>query len=304
MAGSTGTTKPSAKERALKAAANAEAVEPTPDEKLLQEQAQEEAAAPAPAEDTIASEAAVREERAQENIRREMEFAEREAALAAREAAVELRMRETESELPLDELPPIVKAFVEGQAAQTAALQAGLEALAEKFAGATGREVQVSLGSDGASAPSLIEQLKGTVDDGGPGEVPLEKPVVFVARGAMYKVVLRPRYRGVSPTGEQYFTTGSAADFAPTGQYQTTNPETVELLKSRPGFGTDFWIQGSEPFSAPDPKVILGEIFAAAMSLDDDELARLEADERASHKRKVVLDALELARTRVQGFES
>jgi hypothetical protein len=136
-------------------------------------------------------------------------------------------------------------------AANNAAMMQAVELLAEKLAGQGGREVQIALEGP---VEDLVRQLAGTVSDGGDGEDPLPAPVTFVARGAMFKAIKKPRYRGVGPTGEQIFTTGVAADFAPTGMFSTRNREMAEWLRGRPGFNVDFWEQGAEPFSAPDPK--------------------------------------------------
>ena len=37
---------------------------------------------------------------------------------------------------------------------------------------------------------------------------------------------------------------GVWADFAPEGEYSTTDPEAAEKLRSMPNFGTDFWEPG------------------------------------------------------------
>lgn len=189
-----------------------------------------------------------------------------------------------------------------GLAAVLAAQTRILEVLAEKLAGQSGREVQVQLGSGGESAETLLKQLVGTVEDGGDGDDPLEYPVTYISKGSQFKAIKKPRYRGVSPTGEQFFTTGIAADFAPHGQWTTRNRDMAAWIETRPGFGTDFWRQGAEPFSAPDPSKILEQIMDAILALDDARLAQLEADEKASHKRPLVLGQLAAARNRVQGF--
>lgn len=210
-------------------------------------------------------------------------------------------------ELPDDlelDLPPAVAAILAGQQAQQQAQQqaltAALEMLAEKVAGQTGVERTVPLNG---SVDDLVRGLEGTSTAGETlPDDQLEKPVVFISKGAAYRVVRKPRHRFQSPNGEQFFTTGLAADFAPHARFETDSQEWVDYLRGRPGFGFDFWELGNEPHTAPDPGVVLAQIMGAMLELDDSELAKIETEERASHKRKVVLDAVGVARNKVQGF--
>lgn len=313
MSDTTGTPKKAAKKPAAAPAV-------TPDEDLLMQQAQEEAEAKAAGgsvETPIEEAPALASNLGKLEVLRKLwlhthvgepmpsdeRLLELEDSLLAGASAPSPAVPDAPDDLMAD-LPPAVAAILAGQAQQQAALTQALEMLAEKVAGQRGTEVQVSLGSGGESAEKLLKQLVGTVEDGGDGEEPLEHPVTYISKGSHFKAIYKPRYRGVGPTGEQFFTTGIAADFAPHGQWTTKNREMAEWLETRPGFGTDFWRQGAEPFSAPDPSTILEQIMDAMLALDDARLAELEAEERASHKRPLVLKQLQAARNRVQGFSA
>jgi hypothetical protein len=200
------------------------------------------------------------------------------------------------------DLPPAVLAILAAQAqataAQTAALTKAVETMAERFAGQSGAEITLS-----GDAQDLLRQLSGTVSDGGDGDNPLDEPVVFISRGRQCNVIKKARNRLTMPDGSQAFTTGVHADFSPNGMFTTRNSEMVEYLKARPGFGNEYWIMGAEPHAQVNPSEILKRIFELAMQLDDGALQELESEERATHKRPAVLQALAAARQQVQAFE-
>jgi hypothetical protein len=148
----------------------------------------------------------------------------------------------------------------------------------------------------------LAAALDGTMDDGGDGDDPLDEPVVFRSRGAEFKCIVVPRRRFTGPTGEQYFTNGVGMNFSPDGVYSTRNRRNVEALRRRPGMNREYWEVGKEPHSAPDPQLVVGRIFDLALALDDAGLEEIEMQERASHKREIVLKAVSAARLKVQGF--
>lgn len=218
-------------------------------------------------------------------------------------------MLEPESIVPglpadlVDDLPPAVMAILAAQAqataAQTAALTKVVETLAEKVAGQSGHEITLA-----GEAKDLLRQLTGTVTDGGDGDNPLDEPVVFISRGRNCNVVKKARNRLTMPDGSQAFTTGVHADFSPSGMFATRNPDMVEYLKARPGFGNEYWLMGAEPHAQVNPGETLRRIFELAMQLDDGALAELESEERATHKRPAVLQALAAAREQVQAFET
>lgn len=211
-------------------------------------------------------------------------------------------------ELPpemLEGLPAAVVAFITAQqaaaaaqAAQTNKLLEGMFAMVERTAAKQGREVTLE-----GSVDELVAQMSGTVTTGPPPENPLPRPVVFISKGAMFKAVRKPRYRTVMPTGEQYFTTGITYDFAPNGIFETVDPAAVAWLKKRPGMNVEYWEQESPPHTEPDPATLMDRIIDMALELDDAGLAALEADEKASWKRPVVLAAIKRARRRIQGFQ-
>lgn len=201
------------------------------------------------------------------------------------------------------DLPPAVLAILamnaQATAAQTAALTKAVEMMAEKVAGQGGHEITLA-----GDAKDLLRQLSGTVTDGGDGDNPLDEPVVFISRGRNCNVVKKARNRLTMPDGSQAFTTGVHADFSPSGMFATRNPDMVEYLKARPGFGNEYWVMGAEPHAQVNPSEILRRIFELAMQLDDGALAELESEERATHKRPAVLQALAAAREQVQAFET
>lgn len=226
---------------------------------------------------------------------------ERGATPAAADATTR---RAAASQLSADlthDLPPAVIAILAQMAAQTAAVTKVMETMAEKVAGRSGSNAELVLSGD---AQQLLLQLSGTVSDGGDGDNPLDEPVVFIAKGANTVVIKKSRNRMTMPDGTQAFTTGVQADFSPNGMYSTRNPDMVAYLKARPGYGTVYWTLGNEPAAQIDPSPTLERVFELTMALDDVGLAEMEAEERATHKRVGVLQALQAARKKVQTFES
>jgi hypothetical protein len=274
-----------------RAAKKAPAQVPDEDARLLAEQAEEEEAAAQREAAAVFADA----------VAPEPEDGEKESSGDGPSAGPGLGPLGLPDDLAAD-LPPAVMAILAAQAAQTAATQAAMtkvmETLAERVAGHNGSEITLS-----GSAEQLLRQLNGTVSDGGDGDDPLDEAVVFIHRGREGKVIKKSRQRITMPDGTQAFTTGVTADFAPNGMFSTRNREMVAYLKSRPGWMVEYWALGAEPHAAIDPSETLKAIFRLSMSLDDKGLAELEVEERATHKRPGVLQALAAARSQVQAFE-
>lgn len=127
--------------------------------------------------------------------------------------------------------------------------------------------------------------------------------VIFRSKGRNFRAV-RPghgkrRYR--DDYGEQVIVEGEAVDFAPNGEFRTTNPATVKWLTESPSFNLYFWRVGEEPGAVPSPDAINEQVLSATLELDDERLAALELEEQKSHQRQDVLHLIRAARTRVQG---
>lgn len=200
--------------------------------------------------------------------------------------------------LAAEDVPGWAKGLMAATMAQTAQMADAIFALAERQSAATGQEIALK-----GSVDELVAQLSGTITEGPPPENPLAEPVVFIAKGAMFKAVRKSRQRMVMPNGEQAFTTGITYDFAPSGRYMTIDPSAVTWLEGRPGFGVEYWRQDKPPHAAPDAGLVLDKVLDLALALDDDGLRELLETEQASHKRKIVIDRINQARKRVQGFD-
>jgi hypothetical protein len=220
---------------------------------------------------------------------------------AQREAFRQAGLAEGDRPAPI-EVPAGLAVILEQMAASSAATQAAVLELAKAQATATeaaNRPRETALTGDSGS---LAAQLDGTTSDGGDGDDPLDEPVLFRSRGKEFRLNVVPRRRFTGPTGEQYFTNGVSLDFSPDGVYSTRNRRNVEILRSRPGMNREYWEVGKEPHTAPDPQLVVEKIIDLTLQLDDEGLAQIEADERASHKRPAVLQAAAAARLKIQGF--
>lgn len=131
------------------------------------------------------------------------------------------------------------------------------------------------------------------------------EPVTFRSKGVEFRVVRVGRHKWTAPNGESQTTEGRDYQFAagPIGlsELVVRNSDVAAWLRARPSFNREFWEVGAEPFSAPDPEIILKQIQAALFEADDAALEELLTKELASHKRKVVLDAARHARRLIQG---
>jgi hypothetical protein len=130
---------------------------------------------------------------------------------------------------------------------------------------------------------------------------------MFRSKGHGFRAVMVARNRTTMPNGEvrvfgtDEYPAGKTIEFAPAGEYVTDDPREIAYLKSLPTFNLEFWQVGAEPHAIPDPKPIMEKVAEATVTVDDETLARLEEEERATWKRKFVLDSIRAARERVQG---
>jgi hypothetical protein len=125
--------------------------------------------------------------------------------------------------------------------------------------------------------------------------------VTFRAKGVNFRAVMKPRQRWTAPNGEVQVTDGRTLEFAPTGEFRTSDPAEIRHLRGLPTFNREFWEVGAEPHAAPSARPVFDKIADAAVALDADALAELEVRERETHNRVFVLDAIRSARERVQG---
>lgn len=134
----------------------------------------------------------------------------------------------------------------------------------------------------------------------------IEKPRVeqeevhFRSKGVNFRAVIKPSRRKTTEFGMETIP-GTAADFAPTGDYRTSDPEVVEYLRALPTFNVEFWEVGHEPGQAPSIEPVIDRIAAAIIELDDAALSQLDGEERSSFNRPEVLAMISSARRRVQG---
>lgn len=128
-----------------------------------------------------------------------------------------------------------------------------------------------------------------------------QEPIMFRSKGVNFRAVMVPRHRWTAPNGEVQVTDGKTLEFAPAGEYTTADPAEIRHLRSLPTFNREFWEVGSEPHAIPSPRPIMDKVVTATVALDDEELARLEEEERNSWARPFVLDSIRSARERVQG---
>jgi hypothetical protein len=126
------------------------------------------------------------------------------------------------------------------------------------------------------------------------------EPVTFRARGRALRIVRVPATRWTTLNGEAQHAGGISYDFAPTGDFTARNSNVADFLRKRPMFNVEFWEVGNEPHAAPDPSVVLDKILKATMELDQDALEEIAAKERGSHKRRLVLDAVNAAQRRIK----
>jgi hypothetical protein len=131
-------------------------------------------------------------------------------------------------------------------------------------------------------------------------EAPVEE-VTFRAKGVNFRAVMVPRHRWVAPNGEAQVTDGKTLEFAPSGEFRTSDPAEIRYLRGLPTFNREFWEVGAEPHAAPSPRPMFDKIAEASVALDVDALAQLEVLERETLNRPFVLDAIRSARDRVQG---
>lgn len=131
-------------------------------------------------------------------------------------------------------------------------------------------------------------------------EAPVEE-VLFRAKGVNFRAVMIPRQRWTAPNGEVQVTDGKTLEFAPTGEFRTSDPAEIRHLRGLPTFNREFWEVGAEPHAAPSARPVFDKIADAAVALDVDALAELEVRERETHNREIVIDAIRSARSRVQG---
>jgi hypothetical protein len=131
-------------------------------------------------------------------------------------------------------------------------------------------------------------------------EAPVEE-VTFRAKGVNFRAVMVPRQRWTAPNGEVQVTDGKTLEFAPSGEFRTSDAAEIRHLRNLPTFNREFWEVGNEPHAAPSPRPMFDKIAEASVALDVDALAQLEVIERETLNRVFVLDAIRSARDRVQG---
>ena len=122
--------------------------------------------------------------------------------------------------------------------------------------------------------------------------------VLFRSRGRNFRAVMQAAYAEPTNFGIKQ-NKGRAIEFAPTGEYRTSDPEEIKHLRSLPTMNNEFWEVGKEPDALPDPEPVIERIMSAVVELDLATLDTIENEERAGYKREQVLSAVRSARRRV-----
>lgn len=192
-----------------------------------------------------------------------------------------------------------------GPAPETSAVVEALQAVTQTLQAMQASAAESDRASRAAfkehESPQSVEQsLRGSVTRGEHSGRHADRHVTFRSRGSQFNVVRKARHRFIDGTGEAIVTPGVHYQFETAGdgggEFITDDLAVIEYLQRRPGFDREFWILGAEPGGAPSAEPMLDAIIDARVNLDIEALDAIEHEERATHGRSQVLQAVAAAR--------
>jgi hypothetical protein len=132
------------------------------------------------------------------------------------------------------------------------------------------------------------------------GPAPEQEEALFRSKGVNFRVVYVKRYRRFTEFGDAITTDGRTIEFAPTGEYRTTDPKEIAYLRSLESLNREFWEVGKEPDAVPSPELIMEKVMQATVEYDDAVLEHLEREEENGYRRPIVLKSIQAARQKVR----
>jgi hypothetical protein len=128
---------------------------------------------------------------------------------------------------------------------------------------------------------------------------PEQEEALFRSKGLNFRVVVVPRFRRFTEAGDQIVSEGVTAEFAPNGEYRTSDPKVIAHLRGLGSLNREFWEVGKEPGAVPSPEMVMEKVFQATVDFDDEALERLEREEENGFRREIVLRSIRSAREKV-----
>lgn len=119
-------------------------------------------------------------------------------------------------------------------------------------------------------------------------------PVTFISRASDFQVTLETEGLPMQDANGIVVarSKGKRVNFT-RGQYATSNPETVRLLRAAGTYNREFWEVGNQPgaIHPPEPDV-LADIMTALARRQHDKLIAIQQREQETHERETVLAAV------------
>jgi hypothetical protein len=140
---------------------------------------------------------------------------------------------------------------------------------------------------------------EGAVATAEPEQEPEQEEALFRSKGVNFRVVYVSRYRRFTEFGDGVVTDGKTLEFAPNGEYRTSDPKEIAYLRGLESLNREFWEVGREPDAVPSPELIMEKVFQATVDFDDDALEVLQREEENGFRRPIVLKSIEAARAKV-----
>lgn len=125
-----------------------------------------------------------------------------------------------------------------------------------------------------------------------------QEEVLFRSRGRGFRAVMQASFDEPTNFGIKRHK-GRVIEFAPSGEYRTSDPEEIAHLRGLGTLNLEFWEVGKEPDRIPSPEPVIDRILAATLELDLATLETIEHEERGGYGREQVLSAVRSARRQV-----